>query len=66
MFLSFFYKENANVSGREYDQYGNLHKWWKNETIDRFKEKTNCVVKQYSNYEINGRHLNGKQTLGMK
>ncbi|EEB11803.1 endothelin-converting enzyme, putative [Pediculus humanus corporis] len=50
--------------GREYDQFGNLHKWWKNETIDKFKEKTNCVVKQYSNYEINGRHLNGKQTLG--
>ncbi|KAL0277066.1 UNVERIFIED_CONTAM: hypothetical protein PYX00_004479 [Menopon gallinae] len=51
-------------SGREYDQYGNMHKWWNNETIDKFKEKTNCLVKQYSSYEINGKHVNGKQTLG--
>lgn len=50
--------------GREYDQYGNLHKWWNNQTIERFKERTNCVVKQYSKYEINTNHLNGKQTLG--
>lgn len=50
--------------GREYDQYGNLHKWWNNQTIDRFKERTNCVVKQYSKYEINNNRLNGKQTLG--
>ncbi|PSN53054.1 Endothelin-converting enzyme [Blattella germanica] len=49
--------------GREYDQNGNLHQWWKNKTIDKFKERTECVVDQYSNYEINNKHLNGKQTL---
>lgn len=50
--------------GREYDKFGNLHPWWNNKTIDKFKLRTDCFVKQYSNYTINGRNLNGKQTLG--
>ncbi|CAH1399078.1 unnamed protein product [Nezara viridula] len=50
--------------GREYDKYGNMHQWWNNKTIERFKKQTECVVKQYSSYEINNKHLNGKQTLG--
>uniref|UniRef100_A0A1B6E866 Endothelin-converting enzyme 1 n=1 Tax=Clastoptera arizonana TaxID=38151 RepID=A0A1B6E866_9HEMI len=50
--------------GREYDKYGNLHQWWNNKTIEKFTNQTECVVKQYSKYEINGKHLNGKQTLG--
>lgn len=41
-----------------------MHQWWNNKTIERFKKQTECVVKQYSNYEINNKHLNGKQTLG--
>ncbi|KAF4525658.1 hypothetical protein B566_EDAN001258 [Ephemera danica] len=50
--------------GREYNEQGNLHQWWKNETIERFKQQTDCVVKQYSEYTIKGLHVNGKQTLG--
>ncbi|XP_021915643.1 endothelin-converting enzyme homolog isoform X4 [Zootermopsis nevadensis] len=50
--------------GREYDQNGNLHQWWNNKTIAKFKERTECVVDQYSNYEVNNKHLNGRQTLG--
>lgn len=50
--------------GREYDKYGNLHQWWNNKTIERFKERTNCLADQYSKYQINGKNLNGKQTLG--
>lgn len=50
--------------GREYDQYGNLHKWWNNETIDKFNEKTNCIVAQYSQYNVSGKSLNGRQMLG--
>lgn len=50
--------------GREYDKEGNLHQWWKNDTILRFKGRTDCFEKQYSNFSINGRNLNGKQTLG--
>jgi membrane metallo-endopeptidase-like protein 1 len=50
--------------GREYDKFGNLHQWWKNKTILKFKEQTECFVKQYEKYKINGKHLNGRQTLG--
>ncbi|XP_014239311.1 endothelin-converting enzyme homolog isoform X5 [Cimex lectularius] len=51
--------------GREYDKYGNMHQWWNNRTIEKFKEQTECVVKQYSNYELDSKKLNnGKQTLG--
>ncbi|XP_061380294.1 endothelin-converting enzyme homolog isoform X1 [Danaus plexippus] len=50
--------------GREYDRFGNLNRWWNNATIARFKQRTQCIQKQYSTYEIEGQHLNGKQTLG--
>lgn len=41
-----------------------MHQWWNNATISRFKGRTDCFEKQYSNFSINGRNLNGKQTLG--
>ncbi|XP_076293708.1 M13 family metallopeptidase neprilysin 3 isoform X1 [Lasioglossum baleicum] len=50
--------------GREYDLNGNLNQWWNNATIDRFKNRTECIVDQYNSYEIHGRHVNGRQTLG--
>uniref|UniRef100_A0A182MER4 Uncharacterized protein n=1 Tax=Anopheles culicifacies TaxID=139723 RepID=A0A182MER4_9DIPT len=50
--------------GREYDKYGNLHQWWNNQTIERFKNQTECFNKQYSAYRINGKVINGKQTMG--
>jgi len=50
--------------GREYDKFGNMHQWWNNKTIEKFKKQADCVVQQYSKYEANGKHINGKQTLG--
>lgn len=50
--------------GREYDLNGNLHQWWNNATIEKFKKRTQCFVEQYSQFETDGRHVNGKQTLG--
>ncbi|XP_052752968.1 endothelin-converting enzyme homolog isoform X1 [Galleria mellonella] len=50
--------------GREYDRFGNLNKWWNNATIARFKKRAECIQKQYSDYSVDGQHLNGKQTLG--
>lgn len=50
--------------GRMYDKHGNMHQWWNNKTIESFKERANCFIKQYSQYNINGKHLNGKLTLG--
>jgi membrane metallo-endopeptidase-like protein 1 len=50
--------------GSMYDKDGNLKRWWKNETISKFKEATKCIENQYANCSINGKHLNGIQTLG--
>ncbi|RWS12030.1 endothelin-converting enzyme 2-like protein [Dinothrombium tinctorium] len=50
--------------GREYDKSGNLHHWWKNSTIKNFEERIKCFIDQYNAYEVNGDHINGKQTLG--
>lgn len=50
--------------GREYDKNGNLHQWWNNRTIKRFKDRANCIARQYNGYQISNKNLNGKQTLG--
>lgn len=50
--------------GREYDKDGNLRSWWKNASVIAFKQQTQCLVEQYSNYSINNEPLNGKHTLG--
>ncbi|XP_015172376.1 PREDICTED: endothelin-converting enzyme 1 isoform X2 [Polistes dominula] len=50
--------------GREYDLHGNLNRWWNNDTIERFNNRTECFVEQYNMYEVQGRHVNGRQTLG--
>lgn len=50
--------------GREFDMYGNLHQWWNNATTDRFKNRTECFVEQYNQYQVHGRNINGRQTLG--
>uniref|UniRef100_A0A672MBJ6 endothelin-converting enzyme 1 n=1 Tax=Sinocyclocheilus grahami TaxID=75366 RepID=A0A672MBJ6_SINGR len=50
--------------GREYDKDGNLRPWWQNSSVDAFKNRTECMIDQYTQYTINGEHINGKQTLG--
>ena len=30
--------------GREYDKYGNLHQWWNDKTIKKFKSLSECFV----------------------
>ncbi|XP_073779420.1 endothelin-converting enzyme 2b isoform X5 [Danio rerio] len=50
--------------GREYDKDGNLRSWWQNSSVEAFKNRTECMVDQYTQYTINGEHINGKQTLG--
>ena len=52
------------LKGREYDKDGNLRPWWHNSSVEAFKSRTQCMVDQYSQYTINGEHINGKQTLG--
>ncbi|XP_059158504.1 endothelin-converting enzyme homolog isoform X3 [Physella acuta] len=50
--------------GREYDKHGNLKPWWDPAAVNRFKNKTQCMIDQYSQYQLNGEHERGKQTLG--
>lgn len=50
--------------GREYDVNGNLNRWWKNATIEKFKNATQCVVNQYSNFKVLGKSISGVKTLG--
>ncbi|UXI15573.1 aromatic-L-amino-acid decarboxylase-like [Sarcoptes scabiei] len=50
--------------GREYDKKGRLQEWWQHGTILKFKEKMKCFQEQYSKYEIENDHIDGKQTLG--
>ncbi|KYM76847.1 Endothelin-converting enzyme 1 [Atta colombica] len=50
--------------GREYDLHGNLHQWWNNTTIERFQNRLGCFVEQYNHYKVQGRNINGQQTLG--
>ncbi|KAH7378470.1 peptidase family M13 [Phaeosphaeria sp. MPI-PUGE-AT-0046c] len=56
-------------TGRHYDQTGNYTDWWSKSTVEAFKEKAECFVKQYGNYSVPGPddkplHVNGRLTLG--
>ncbi len=51
--------------GRQFDAEGNLRDWWTAEDQKRFKEKADCLVKEYSAFSpVPGVHLNGELTLG--
>ncbi|HVV44116.1 MAG TPA: M13 family metallopeptidase [Bryobacteraceae bacterium] len=51
--------------GRQFDAKGNLEDWWTEADARAFQAKADCLVKEYSNFEVgNGVHLNGKLTLG--
>ncbi|TFY55841.1 hypothetical protein EVJ58_g7996 [Rhodofomes roseus] len=56
-------------AGRLYNQQGKLEQWWTNATSEGFKERQDCIVKQYSEYTIDdgkgGKiHVNGNLTSG--
>jgi putative endopeptidase len=51
--------------GRQYDAVGNLTDWWSPESAAKFKERSQAIVKQYSEYEpLPGLHVNGELTQG--
>lgn len=52
-------------AGSTYDGDGVLRDWWEPEVRARFQEKVDCVIEQYSNYEvIPGVFINGNLTQG--
>ncbi len=51
--------------GRQFDGNGNLNEWWAKEVADAFKERAECVAKQYDGYTaVDDVKLNGHLTLG--
>jgi len=51
--------------GAQYDAWGNLVNWWQPDTEQQFRRRTQCVVDQYSTYEVSGNtKLNGANTVG--
>jgi len=51
--------------GSQFAPDGNLKKWWSEEAVKKFQEKTACIDKQYSQYEpLPGLKINGKLTMG--
>ena len=52
--------------GAQYGPDGRLHNWWSEETLKKFKEAADKMVKQYSDItdETTGLHLNGQNTQG--
>ena len=49
--------------GLEYDADGNIRSWWTKSALDKFEERTQCFVKQYSSYAFDGQNENGQRTL---
>jgi putative endopeptidase len=50
--------------GSQFDDVGNMKNWWQPETEKQFKQRTQCVIDQYSGYTIAGVKLNGALTVG--
>jgi predicted metalloendopeptidase len=52
-------------SGRQFDADGNMTDWWTPDSAARFKERSEKIVQQFSDYvAIGDIHLNGKLTQG--
>jgi predicted metalloendopeptidase len=51
--------------GRQYDASGNLSNWWTDEDMAKFKERAECIVKQFDAFEVEqGLFQNGKLVQG--
>jgi predicted metalloendopeptidase len=51
--------------GRQFDSEGNLRNWWDQKVLEKFNQKTNCVVNEYNAFEVLPKtYVNGKLTLG--
>jgi len=51
--------------GAQFDGHGNLKNWWAPEDLKKFQQATDCVVKQYSGYTVDGgMHVQGKLVTG--
>jgi endothelin-converting enzyme len=49
--------------GRQYDGTGKLTNWWTNASLENFQERSECMIEQYSKFQILGVQINGNRTL---
>jgi putative endopeptidase len=51
--------------GRQFNGDGNFSEWWTPTDEQKFKERADCVVKEYDGFvAVDDLHVNGKLTLG--
>ncbi|HVZ61033.1 MAG TPA: M13 family metallopeptidase [Terriglobales bacterium] len=51
--------------GSQFDEKGNLRNWWNEKDAREFKERTQCIAKEYAGFQpVPGVNLNGQLTLG--
>uniref|UniRef100_A0A2K6K9V8 Membrane metalloendopeptidase like 1 n=1 Tax=Rhinopithecus bieti TaxID=61621 RepID=A0A2K6K9V8_RHIBE len=54
-------------NGRNFDKNGNMMDWWSNFSTQHFREQSECMIYQYSNYSwdlADEQNVNGFNTLG--
>jgi len=47
-----FCSQSATLLGQQYDGDGNRMKWWTDESLEAFQERTKCFEEQYSQYSL--------------
>jgi endothelin-converting enzyme/putative endopeptidase len=50
--------------GSQFDAHAELRNWWTDASAAEFARRSDCLVKQYSRYQLAGVHVNGELTLG--
>ena len=50
--------------GREFDGHGNLEDWWTKDDGEKYTQKAQCIVDEYSQFSVGDTKINGKLTLG--
>ncbi|KAJ7382376.1 hypothetical protein OS493_035437 [Desmophyllum pertusum] len=50
-------------SGRIFDKDGNVNNWWSALSFRGFSSRTDCLSRQYSEFDVYGQKINGNQTL---
>ena len=51
-------------NGALFDEKGNMNNWWQEEDYKKFEELQKEVIGYYDEYKIDGKAVNGKQTVG--
>lgn len=49
--------------GKDYDQHGKIRQWWTKKDSRRYAKKAKALEKVYSAVKIQGKHLDGENTL---